>query len=790
MMDQNNIRNVSIIAHVDHGKTTLSDTILCAGGLVSEKDAGAKRGCDTRKDEQERGITIKSTGVTMHIPYDETTYKINLVDSPGHVDFSSEVTAALRITDGALVVVDSVEGPAVQTETVLRQAIMENIKPVLVINKMDRLWLELQETPEEIYERLHNIIKKVNEIIETYTDNPDLLVDPLNCNVAFTSAYFGWGFTLGHVAKFHSQRKGTNIEVILNGLWSPKGFCKGVIEPITQIYKCVFENREKLEDMMNKVGVSLTPNELALNDKKLFGLCLKKWLPLTDTLMYLITQKLPPPNVSQSYRVENLYTGPHDDECANAIKKCDPNGPLMVYISKMIPMDSGRFVAFGRIFSGTLETGMKVNVLGSNYDPDTKNDYFENKSIQRIMAMIGGKFDTQEKVECGNTCAIMGVDNYLVKTGTITDHPKAYPFHTMKFSVSPVVKVSVKPKNMSQIDKMVEGLNRLRKSDPCVLCEYNAETKEMTISATGELHMEICLGDLRDFMKDVEIVVSEPVVSFRESIASNSYVQCMAKSANKHNRVFMTAQNLSDELVNDIESGDFDVKMDIKERNKILVEKYGWDLDEARKIWCFGPEGINTCAFVDMTRGVQNIHEIKETCISAFKAYTLEGPLGKEQMRGVRFNIHDVMIHTDPVHRGGNQIMPMVRRAMYSSFLSAQPTLYEPLFTAEISVPKEKAGLVFGIMNKKRGELESSSSGIVETLKFTIPVAESFGLNGELRELTSGTAFLTLAFFKYNLVPGTIDDDKSKNYAYVKKIRSRKGLKEEMPQYTDYLDRL
>lgn len=793
MTTQQNIRNVSIIAHVDHGKTTLSDTILCAGGIISEKDAGSKRGCDTRKDEQERGITIKSTGVTMHAPYENQIYKINLVDSPGHVDFSSEVTAALRITDGALVVVDAVEGPAIQTETVLRQAIMEGIKPVLIINKMDRLFLELNESPEEIYNRLYNIIKKVNSLIETYSDDPELLVDPIKCNVGFTSAYFGWGFTLGHIAKYYSQKQGTNIEVILNGIWSQKGFCKGVVDPMKKICKCIFEqDRENLQEMMTKIGVVLSNDDLATSDKKLFGTCLKRWLPLADTLLYLIVNKLPSPIDSQKKRVEKLYTGPVNDECAIGIRDCNPNGPLMVYISKMVPMDSGRFIGFGRIFSGTLKQGMKVNVIGPNYDPEEekRSDYYENKAIQRTMTMIGGRFEAVDEIVCGNTCAIMGIDSYLVKTGTLTDHPNAFSFHTMKFSVSPVVKKSVRPKDMAQIDKMVEGLNRLRKTDPCVLCEYNTETKEMTVCATGELHMEILLNDLQGFMHGVEIIAGEPLVSFRESISTSSYVQCMAKSPNKHNRIFMTAQNLSDGLVDDIDSGKFDPKMDPKTRNKILVEKYGWDLDEARKIWCFGPEGINTCVLVDATKGIQNLHDIKETCISGFRAYTLEGPLCKEQMRGVRFNIHDVVIHSDPMHRGGNQIMPAMRRVMYASFLSAQPLLYEPMFLAEITVPREKAGVVFTAMNKRRGLLESQSSDLVENLKFIIPVAESFGLNSDLRQITSGAAFLTLSFLRYQFVPGTLEDEKSKNIQYIRKIRSRKNMKEEIPLYNEYIDRL
>jgi elongation factor 2 len=786
-MTQEYIRNVSIIAHVDHGKTTLSDTILYAGGLIAEKDVGKKRGCDTRKDEKERGITIKSTGVTMNVSYDNQEYKVNLVDSPGHVDFSSEVTAALRITDGALVVVDSVEGPAVQTETVLRQAIMEHIKPVLVINKMDRLFSELQETPEEIFKRLYETIKKVNKIILTYTEDTDFLVDPRKCNVAFTSAYFGWGFTLGHVAQFYSQKNGKNVDLILNGVWSEKGFCKGVLEPINKIYQSVDKNDINIiKEMTNDINVTLANTEYALKPKDLSGLILRKWFPLTNTLVYLITQKLPSPIDSQTNRVEILYSGPSDDVCATGIKNCDKDGPLMVYVSKMIPDGTtGRFTAFGRIFSGTLQTGMKgISILGPNYNPETKHDFFSNKSISRIMSMVGGKFEAKHEIECGNTCAIAGIDNYLVKTGTVTNCSDAFGFNTMKFSVSPVVKVSVKPKDSSQIDKMADALDRLRKSDPCVLCEYNRETKEMTVSATGELHMEISLNDLRDFMSGSEIVVSEPKVSFRESISSTSSVQCMAKSANKHNRIFMTAQNLDDQLIHDIESGDFDVKMDVKTRNKTLVDKYGWDLDDARKIWCFGPEGINTCVLVDMTRGVQNIHDIKESCISAFKEHSLQGPLCKEQIRGVRFNVHDVTIHTDPMHRGVNQISPAMRRVMYSSFLSAQPVLYEPVFLAEIKVPQEIAGAVFNTMSKRRGEIDSVSSDVVQTLKFYIPVAESFGLNSELREQTSGKAFLTLSFSHYGAV------DQSKNEQYIKMVRGKKQMKDEIPTYQEYLDKL
>jgi len=502
------IRNMSVIAHVDHGKSTLTDSLVAAAGIIAVAKAGDMRITDTRADEQERCITIKSTAISLYfkvepeviaeLEEDKRHHLINLIDSPGHVDFSSEVTAALRVTDGALVVVDCVEGVCVQTETVLRQALTERIRPCLHVNKLDRAIRELALNGEEAYNSFNRVITNANVIISTFTDAAlgDVQVDPTKGTVSFGSGLQSWAFGLRKFAKMYAKKFGIDESKLMTKLWGDnyfdqagkkwvssaeesadgkklnRAFNQFVWEPIRQLFDAVLnDKKDKVEKILTSVGVVLSGEEREYDTKAFLKCILQKWLPASEALLGMIVQHLPSPRKAQAYRTELLYTGPMDDYMANSIRECNQSGPLMVYISKMVPSaDKGRFIAMGRVFSGSCEYGSKVRIMGPNYEFGGKTD-LAVKTIQRVVVMMGRYQEAVKSIPAGNILGLVGVDQFIIKTASITgeDDKDAYPLKDMKYSVSPVVRVAVEPKSAADLPKLVEGLKRLAKSDPLVV---------------------------------------------------------------------------------------------------------------------------------------------------------------------------------------------------------------------------------------------------------------------------------------------------------------------------------
>jgi len=473
---------------------------------------------------------------------------------------------------------------------------------------------------------------------------------------------------------------------------------------------------------------------------------------------------------------------------------CDQKGALMVYISKMVPTpDNSRFVAFGRVFSGMIKTGQKARIMGPNYVPGQKSDLF-NKSIQRVMLMMAGKTESIDDVPCGNTVGIVGVDQFILKTGTITDQEDAHNIKVMKYSVSPVVQQSVRPKNAADLPKLVEGLKRLSKSDPIVQCS-TSESGEHIVAGAGELHLEICLKDLEeDFMKGTPIVKGDPVVSFRETVTEESDRMCLSKSPNKHNRLYMKAAPLGEEFSLAVDNGEVKSTDEPKARGRKLADDFGWDVNFARKIWCFGPDTSGPNVFVDHTVGVQYLSEIKDHVVSAFQWASKEGCLAEEPMRGIKFMLFDVTMHADAIHRGAGQIMPTARRCMYACSLTATPALMEPVFLVNITAPEGALGGIYSCLNKKRGHVfsEDNRPGTpIYNLNAYLPVLESFGFVADLRAATSGQAFPQCVFDHWALMGGDALDGADKLGELVQSIRKRKNLSSvEVPGLDRYYDKL
>jgi len=844
MDKKENIRNMSVIAHVDHGKSTLTDSLVAKAGIIAASKAGETRATDTRKDEQDRCITIKSTAISMFFDMDkkdldfitqpktkdpktgefETGFLINLIDSPGHVDFSSEVTAALRVTDGALVVVDCVSGVCVQTETVLRQAIAERIRPILFMNKMDRALLELQLEQEELYQTFQRIVENVNVIVATYADDDGPMgvvrVDVNNGSVGFGSGLHGWAFSLKQFAEMYASKFGVPIDKMMKKLWgenffNPKtkkwqkeksednkrSFCMYVLDPIYMVFDAIMNfKKEQTEKLLSKLTTAhgklvkdvLKAEEKELEGKPLMKCVMRNWLPAGEAMFQMITIHLPSPVTAQKYRAELLYEGPHDDAACIGIKNCDPDAPLMMYVSKMVPTsDKGRFYAFGRVFSGKVATGMKARIMGPNFIPGQKTDLYE-KSIQRTILMMGGRVEAIEDVPAGNICGLVGVDQFLVKTGTLTTLKEAHNMKQMKFSVSPVVRVAVEPRNPADLPKLVEGLKRLAKSDPMVQCMI-VESGEHSIAGAGELHHEICLKDREEDHACIPLKKSDPVVAYRETVSEESQIMCLSKSPNKHNRLFMRAAPMPDGLSEDIDNGEVNPRDDFKIRGRYLADKYDYDITEARKIWCFGPDTNGPNLMIDCSKGVQYLNEIKDSVIAGFQWATKEGVMCDENLRSVRFNIYDVTLHADAIHRGGGQIIPTARRVLYASMLTAEPRLMEPVYLVEIQCPENAVGGIYGVLNRRRGHVfeEAQTPGTpMFVVKAYLPVNESFGFTADLRSNTGGQAFPQCIFDHWQIMPGDPMEGGSKPYEIVEDIKKRKGLKPGPPNVDNYLDKM
>ncbi len=717
------VRNIGIVAHVDHGKTTTTDSLLAAAGIISERIAGEALAMDFLKVEQQRGITVKSANISLYHEYRGKPYVINLVDTPGHVDFSGKVTRSLRMIDGAIVVVDAVEGVMPQTETVVRQSLEERVRPLLFINKVDRLIKELKYSPQQIQQRIIEIIKGINELIYTYAD-PEFkkkwLLDPAQGMVAIGSARDRWGITIPL-----AQKKGIKFS------------------DVVEAYK---RGKEAVEEFATKVA------------------------PLHEALLDMVVKFIPNPREAQRYRIERIWRGDPNSEIGKAMREADPEAPLVFAVADMrLDPRTRKLVATGRIFAGTMRAGEEVYLLNAR----------RNARILQVSIYMGPDREVVDSIPAGNIAAALGLDEARAGETVVAVSlaESMAPFERLRYVSEPVVTVAIEPKNPRDLPKLIDALHKLSIEDPNLVVKINQETGEYLLSGMGPLHIEIALWLLKENF-GLEVKTSPPIVVYRETIRSRSQI-FEGKSPNKHNKLYISVEPLDEETIKLIQEGIITEDMDPHERAKILRDRAGWDYDEAKRIWAID-ENINV--FIDRTTGVQHLREVKDTIIQGFRLAMKEGPLAKEPVRGLKVILHDAVIHEDPAHRGPAQIFPAVRNAIYAGMLTAKPTLLEPIQKLDIRVPQEYVSNVIAVISRKRGRIiDMREHGMLMRIIAEIPVAESFDLAAQLRSATSGRAFWGTEFSRWAPVPDSMLLD------LVKKIRERKGLPPEIPKPEDFV---
>ncbi len=689
------IRNIGIVAHIDHGKTTLSDNLLAGAGMISEELAGQQLAMDFDKQEQERGITIYAANVSMIHEFKGKEYLINLIDTPGHVDFGGDVTRAMRAVDGVVAVACAVEGVMPQTETVIRQALKERVRPVLFINKTDRLIKELKLTPEQMMERFKNIITEVNLLIQKYCDEQfkdKWTVSVNDGSVAFGSAVKNWAISVPFM-----QQKGITF--------------KDIIE--------------------------MTNSD---NEKEL-----AKKAPLHEVVLDMVINHLPSPLEAQKYRIPKIWPGDPESDFGKDMISVNPDGKLAAVVTKIYPDPHAGYVATVRIFSGKIRKGQDVYLVGAG----------KTEKVQQVSVYKGQQRVQMDEVDAGNIVGIVGLKE--ASSGeTLCDPAHVIQgFEAIKHLFEPVVTKAIEPKSPKQLSKLIEFLKKVGREDPTLRVKINEETGEYIVAGLGELHIN---AKVENKLKEegIEVEISPPIVIYRESIKAVTPQPVEGKSPNKHNRFYLVTEPLEQAVYDAMVRGEIE-DQEVKKKDQELIEKLvslGMDREEVRKIKMIYERNM----LLDVTVGVGAILEIMEMVKQAFKEVMDEGPLAREPCSGVKVKLVDAKLHEDAIHRGPAQVIPAVRRAVREAMLASKPYILEPKQIIRIDVPMEHMGGATKEISNRRGQiLEMNEERGTSVIKAKIPVAEMFGFNSALKSATGGTGFFWLIDIVYEPLPKELE---------------------------------
>ncbi|KAI9760059.1 MAG: erg10, acetyl-CoA C-acetyltransferase [Chaenotheca gracillima] len=830
------IRNVAFAGHLHHGKTALMDMLVLQTHELQQrldKKTGRKRDeqlryTDTHLLERERGVSIKAAPMSLVLQSSRgKSHLFNILDTPGHVNFVDEVASSLRLSDGMVLVVDVVEGVQVNTEQIIKYAVLEDMPLVLLVNKVDRLILELKLPPTDAYFKLKHVIEEVNTVIENTIPGrgEERRLSPEKGNVAFASSDMGWCFTLPSFSKMYADSyPGVNATEFGARLWgdiffnprsrkftrkaveegAKRSFVNFVLEPVYKLYShTISESPEDLKETLATLGISLKPSQYKTDAKVLLKLVCEQFFGPANGFVDMVVAHVPSPKEGAEKILTKYYTGPLDSKVATSMKDCDQDGPLVIQVTKLFNTpDASGFYSFGRVMSGTAQPGQQVRVLGEGYTIDDEEDMTVATISDTWIAESRYNIPTSG-VPAGNWVLLGGVDNSIVKTATIVpkrleDDEDAYIFKPISHFTESVFKVAVEPINPSELPKMLDGLRRINKSYPLINTKVE-ESGEHVILGTGELYMDCVLHDLRRLYAEMEIKVSDPVTRFCETVVETSAITCYAMTPNKKNKITMVAEPLDQGIAEDIESGKVRIRDPIRKVGKFFEENYGYDLLASRSIWAFGPDEMGPNILQDDTLPPQVdkklLGTVRDTLRQGFSWGTREGPLCEEPIRNTKFRIMDVSLAPEAIFRGGGQIIPTSRRACYSSFLMASPRLMEPVYACSMTGPADSVSSLYTVLARRRGHVlqDGPIAGTpLYQVKGLIPVIDSFGFETDLRIHTQGQATLSLVFDKWSLVPGDpLDKDiklrplepapaQATARDFVLKTRRRKGLSEDV----------
>jgi len=695
MSNKELIRNIGIIAHIDHGKTTLADSLLAGTGLLSPRMAGSARVLDYLEEKQKRKITIKTANISLLYKTDGNPFLINLVDTPGHVDFTGKVTRALRVIDGAVVIVDAVEEIMAQTEILTRQALQERVCPVLFINKVDRLIVELQLNEEQIQKKLNYIIGSFNDLIELYADasfKKQWKIDPSVGNLAFGSALHGWGFTLNMV-----KRRGVKF---------------------SDIIKAYGEGRQ----------IELQRN-----------------LPVSEAVFKMAIEALPNPRKAQSYRVEKIWAGHTDSKVGRALVACRDDGPTVTFITDVHSEIDGSTIATGRIFAGKIKVGDKLHLVDALIETDVKQVSINMGSFREEVTEVSAgnltSLTLSGQVEIGETIVDMSH-----KAGMV-------PFEGISYLSETVITLAVEPKNPQELPLLTSGLEKLTVEDPNLKMDVDKETGEYLLSGMGELHLEIAITQLKNAC-GIDIAVSSPRVVYREAVSKKGVV-ALAKSPNKLNCFWLQVEPEAEEQAAPLEAEELGNILAIDENRNVL-------LDCRRK-----PDRVSD--------------EVLEAIIAGFEYACKAGPLCGEPIRHLQIKLIDMQL--EEVESALSEVMHGVGKAIFGSFLTAQPALLEPIYKITITVATELSGESSRILSTRRGKITLfEQKGLLTHISGFIPVSETFCFSKELRSATSGRAFWQSFFDHWEKMPQKLATN------VINDLRQRKGLAPKVPKPEKFME--